>query len=494
MLRGGHRARPDEDRPPRGVDARDAVRHHGPLLLVGAGHVVRQSPADHGPVRRHADDREPVHGPELSRHLPRRPRHAGQAQVAAEEALITDPRQRIVPAREGRPLLGLDELMEPVLPRPVGHGAARELVDDLDRPVLDEVVLVPEDQVMRRERSPHQVLAPLPPPPHAGERSRQLLQPGLPGRGQLDGPLALLEHEVPVPLEALGERQGRLVNLLLAPLAAAAGDDQGRAGLVHQDAVGLVHDGEEEAAVQELARPAASAVEPLELELDPVRLVAQDDPVLEIVEGDLLVRAVGHVRGVRGAPRLGIHPVDDHSHREPERLVHGPHPLGVPPGQVVVHRDDVDGKPRQGRRRGRQRRGEGLALPGLHLGHHAGEEHPAADDLHVEVRRAEGPARGLADEREGSRDQLVAKPFPPEPGSEPGRFPADLRGVQGPDRGAVGRHRLHEPPPPARPRLDAPGHGAGHRSGGAVEPARRRLVALGVGPPGDADPDGRARH
>ena len=56
-----------------------------------------------------------------------------------------------------------------------------------------------------------------------------------------------------------------------------------------------------------------------------------------------------------------------------------------------------------------ERRGEGLALAGLHLGDGARVEHHAADQLDVEVALAERPPAGLAHQRERLGQQVVER-------------------------------------------------------------------------------------
>ena len=54
-----------------------------------------------------------------------------------------------------------------------------------------------------------------------------------------------------------------------------------------------------------------------------------------------------------------------------------------------------------------ERRGEGLALAGLHLGDVAVVQHHAADQLDVEVAHAHRARAGLAGEREALGQQVV---------------------------------------------------------------------------------------
>jgi len=67
--------------------------------------------------------------------------------------------------------------------------------------------------------------------------------------------------------------------------------------------------------------------------------------VSEVVEAELVVRAVGDV-GPIGDLALGVpEGVLDRPDREAKEAVDGPHPLCVALGQVVVDRDDVDALP-----------------------------------------------------------------------------------------------------------------------------------------------------
>ena len=92
--------------------------------------------------------------------------------------------------------------------------------------------------------------------------------------------------------------------------------------------------------------------------------------------------------------------VHDHADGEAEEIVDAAHPLGVAPRQVVVDRDDVDAAAGQRVEHRRQRRDQGLALAGFHLGDSALMEHHAADQLDVEVALAERALGGFAHHRE----------------------------------------------------------------------------------------------
>ena len=140
-----------------------------------------------------------------------------------------------------------------------------------------------------------------------------------------------------------GEREvevGRLLRL--------AADDQRRARLVDEDVVDLVDD-----------REAALALDPL-VELE-------DHVVAQVVEPELVVGAVGDVRGVGlgagdraqvdealvGGRVAGLEDergvVGDHPDADAEEVEDRAHPLRVAPGEVVVDRHDVDAAAGQSR-------------------------------------------------------------------------------------------------------------------------------------------------
>ena len=89
--------------------------------------------------------------------------------------------------------------------------------------------------------------------------------------------------------------------------------------------------------------------------------------VAQVVEAELVIGAVGHVRGVCGTALFIVQIVNDHADRQPEEAIEPAHPFRVALGQVVIHgnhvhaaaaeRIEVNGK------RGDQR----FAFAGLHF-------------------------------------------------------------------------------------------------------------------------------
>ncbi len=169
-----------------------------------------------------------------------------------------------------------------------------------------------------------------------------------------------------------------------------ARDDERRPRLVDEDGVDLVDDREDVPALDHLR----------ELEL---HVVAQ------VVEAELVVRAVRDVAAVGVAAVLVRHVVLDAADRKAEELVDPPHPLGVALGEVVVDGDDVDAASREGVQRHRERRDERLAFARPHLGDLALVEDHAAHELDVVVALADGAPGRFADEGERLDELLVQR-------------------------------------------------------------------------------------
>jgi hypothetical protein len=159
-------------------------------------------------------------------------------------------------------------------------------------------------------------------------------------------------------------------------------------GLVDQDRVDLVDDRVVVAALDQVV-PA------------PRHVVAQ------VVEPELVVRAVRDVAEVllaalgRGLAR------QDRADRDAEEPVHPAHPLGVALGEVVVGGDDVHAVTGERVEVRGQDAGQGLALAGAHLRHVPEVQRGAAHELHAVVLLPQRAGRGLADDGERLRQQRV---------------------------------------------------------------------------------------
>ena len=131
--------------------------------------------------------------------------------------------------------------------------------------------------------------------------------------------------------------------------------------------------------------------------------------VAQIIEPEFVVRAVGDVRAVGGAPLRVIQIVDDHAHRQPQHLVNRAHPLRVAPGQIIVHRDDVHAFARQRIQVSGKRGDERLSFARLHLGDFALVQHDSADQLHVEMPHPQRAPSRFAHQRKRGRHRRLER-------------------------------------------------------------------------------------
>ena len=111
--------------------------------------------------------------------------------------------------------------------------------------------------------------------------------------------------------------------------------------------------------------------------------------------------------GARGAVvgQIG----DDHADGEAEEAVDLAHPVGVAAGEIVVDGDDVDALALERVQIDGERRDQGLALAGAHLGDLAAVEDDAADQLDVVMALAERALGRLADGGEGFGEDVVER-------------------------------------------------------------------------------------
>ena len=382
----------------------DLLHHRVILALLGLVHQVGLVDPGQGAVGGDLHNVQIVDGAELLLLGHGGARHARQLFVQAEVVLEGDGGQRLGLPGHGDVLLGLDGLVQALVIPPAVHQAAGELVHDDDLAVLHHVVDVPahhppgldglvdvvgEGGVLRVGQVFHI------------ERLLRLLH-ALGGEG---GGAGLLVHDIirlvggvllrlgvhrghPAALQPGHEAVRQLVELgRLLPLA---GDDEGGAGLVDEDGVHLVHNGEHMAPLHQL--------------------IGVDGHVVpQVVEAELVVGAVGHVGGIGPPLLLLAHPMDDQPHGQTQELVHLAHPLALVLGQVIVHGDDVHALPRQGVEVGGQGGHQGFPLAGLHLGDAALVEDDAADELHPVGPLAQHPHGRLPHGGEGLRENAVQR-------------------------------------------------------------------------------------
>ena len=372
-----HRRRADQDGLALFVALDHVVDHGVELGLLGAVDEVRVVLADHGQVGRDGHDLDVVGRAELGGLRHGRARHARQLFVEAEVILQGDRGPGVVLLLDRDPLLGLDGLMEAVRPAPALQDAPGELVHDLDFPVRHQVFLVPLVQLLGLEGLGQlvdqvgraQVVEVV-----YAEQALDLLDAVLGGG---DRALFLVHLVVRSSWTRLRATPGELV-VEAGGLVGRAGDDERGPGLVDQDGVHLVDDGEVVASLDHVVQAAGHVVAQVveaELGVGPVGDVA--------VVGLLLVVPVREVGG-------------DPPHRETEEPVDRAHPLGVAAGQVIVDRDHVDALLVQGVEVHGQGRHQGLAFTRLHLGDPPEVQAGTAHELDVVVTLADGPLGRLA--------------------------------------------------------------------------------------------------
>ena len=328
--------------------------------------------------------------------------HAGELGVHPEVVLERHRGERLILLLDADALLRLDSLMQAVRPAPTGHKAPRELVDDDDFAVLDHIVLVPLEHGVSLERLLDGVLRVVVREVVEVVDSERLLDLFLALLSEPGGAMLLFEDVVSrvsavaglVALDRLsllepGNDAVRFVVLLGRGLGRAR-DDQRRACLVDQDRVDLVHDRE--------VVPALDMVAGVELHV-----------VAQVVEAELVVGAVGDVRGVARPALLVRQAVDDHPHLQSQPAVDPPHPLRVALGEVVIDGHHVDAAARNRVEVHGERGSQGLPFPGLHLGDLAVVQDLAADQLHVEMAHAHHAPCRLAADCERLGQQLVER-------------------------------------------------------------------------------------
>ncbi len=404
------------------------------LLLFGEVDLVVLVLTGKRPVGRDDDHVQVVDLAELLRLGIRGPRHAGELAVHAEVVLEGDCCEGAVPLRDLDPFLCLDGLVQPLGVPAAVQDAARELVHDLDFPVLHDVVDVPRVQLVgahglgeivdelevlvdeQRAADQAPLLEQLLDVVHAlvgeGDPLVLFLQLVVPGR--LRVPLGVCAGQR--ILFAFHQLLDKLVDLreLECVILRHAGDDERRSRLVDEDVVDLVYDG---------------------VRVPPLHLLrgAPAHVVPQVVEPELVVRAVGDVLCVGVLSQRVVHLAEDDPHAHSEDLEDRSHPPGVALGEIVVHRDHVHAFAGEAVEVGGRDAGQSLPLTGFHLRDPSLVEDHGSHELHVEDALAENPPRGLPDQRVCLRQDAVQRL----PVSNP---PTELLGLAGEVRLSVGHH------------------------------------------------------
>ena len=356
------------------LDDRVELRLLGAIDAVGLVHALHRS------VRGDRDHAELVGVHELGGLGLGRAGHARELLVELEVVLEGDRGEGLVLRLDLHPLLRLDGLVHALVVAAAGEDAPGVLVDDHHLAVEDHVVLVALEQLLgldgvvqeADQRGVQRLVEVV-----DAEVVLDLVDPRL---EHADGALLLVDLVVAVAAQ-VGDDLRELAEPLVRVPGAGAGDDQRGAGLVDEDRVDLVDDREEVAALDPLLR-------------------REGHVVAQVVEAELVVRAVGDVGGVLLAALRRGHPGLDHAGGQAQGAEDTAHQVALVAGEIVVDRHDVHALAGERVEIGGEGRDEGLALTGLHLGDAAAVQGGAAHDLHVVGALAEGAVRGLAHGRE----------------------------------------------------------------------------------------------
>ncbi len=392
------------------VEPQEFPRDAAELRLQGLVDEVRLVLADHRAVGRDADHVEAVDLAELVLFGLGRARHARELVVEAEKVLERDRRDRLALALDGDVLLRLQRLVQAVAVAAAEHHAPGVLVHDHDLALADDVVDVPVEERVRLDAGVHVVEQP-------GVRRdvldlEQLLAKVHTLLGERRGVVLLIGGVVDFLLKLLDDLVDQLVHRHV--FGGGTGDDVRGAGLVDEDRVHLVDDREVQLAHDEV-------------------LLVERHVVPQVVESELVVRAVGDIAAVGLAAAAGHEvqvagvlvggaglvdigaaelvgllalPLDD-PHAQAEEVEDGSVPDRVAAREVVVDCDEVRAPPSERVEDQRRNGDEGLSFTRPHLGDAPLVEDRAADELHIEVPHPESALADLANDAEGLRQERV---------------------------------------------------------------------------------------
>ena len=134
--------------------------------------------------------------------------------------------------------------------------------------------------------------------------------------------------------------------------------------------------------------------------------------VAQIVEAELVIRAIADVAAISLLSLRVGHVVLDDADGETEELEELAHPIRVAPGKIVVDGDDVNTLARERVQVDRERCDESLALARFHLSDATFVEHNPTDELHVEMTHLQNtPARLAAHGKDLGQELVERLPF-----------------------------------------------------------------------------------
>ena len=399
------------------VSRGDFVADRRPLVAFVEVDFIVFVFSDNRLIRRNRNDIEFVNFIEFDRFRRRRSGHAGKLVVHAEKILKGDRRKRSVPLCDAQMLFRFDRLMQPVAVAPAFEDTAGKFVDDLHLPVFDKVI----DVVFVQAVSPYRLRKIV----HVFEII--FIEDG--SRYQI----VLMENCIDVVHTRVGKRHAlrffieRVIAFDIFPLFrlhvhfvgieprdgilfhfdklpdifidfvilvrvvfALPADDKRRARFVDQNRVDFVDDTKAESALHFLRK--------LYLHI-----------VAEIIETEFVVRPVGDVAVVRRFPCSVVHIRKDRTDGLPHVRVHGPHPFGIAPCEVVVYRNDMHALSRKAVQIGGRDAHERFTFARFHFGNAPRMQHERTHDLHVVGAFAQHAERRFARERKSFGKYVVER-------------------------------------------------------------------------------------
>ena len=254
--------------------------------------------------------------------------------------------------------------------------------------------------MMRHQRQGHDLVAMPAVLPQPAQRPGVLRQQVAAGGGQV----GLLGRGIETKIASRDQMQRdaqRFLHVgLLLRVDARLRQDERRARLVDQNAVGLVHQCHPQPAQQQAGRLGLAAFEMAHAVVQLAGQVPPHQPVAQVVEGQLLGGAVGDVAAVRSAALGLVQRARHRAHGETQHAIDRAEVRRVAIHQIVVGGDHVHGHAGQRRGGGGDRGRQRLALAGGHLGQAVVEHDAGGDELGVKLLHAQRAAGGLAHQRE----------------------------------------------------------------------------------------------
>jgi len=412
----------DQDRLALFMGRKDLAQQRRVLAVLGLEHRIGLVKTDHRPVGRDADHIEAVDGPEFIFLGQGRACHAGQLLIHAEIVLEGDGRQSLVLISDFDAFLGFDGLVQAIAVAAAEHQAAREVIDDDDLAVFQDIVLVAVHDAIGPQGIIDMVVDFV--VFLVGEVfNRKIAFRLLDTARRQDSRLGLLVNDI-VDLTAdflkilfvvgfLDDPDFESFDQAIGPLIEVrrliphAGNDQRGARFIDQDAVNLVDDGKIELALHAL-------------------LAVGDHIVAQVVKAEFVIGAIGDVCLIGGPALFIVEAMHDQAHRQAEIAVNLAHPFAVALSQVVVDGDHVDAFAGQGIEVDRQSRNQRFAFTGFHFGDPALVEDNAADDLDRVMFHFQDAPRCLADRGEGFRQDVVQRFASGQPGLEADRLALEV--------------------------------------------------------------------